>query len=213
MVDEEAVTQVLRDVPFEALDNLGAARLVGAHHLAEVLRAETARQRRRSDEVAEEHGELAALLARRLRRDLPDRRGRARRGPDEQLALLVDSQPLGVDDLVLERLEDVIVELEADFQRAIGHAPLAAEQIDDLHQEIVEIHRHRSSPARTMIFDKASDGKAWRPRAGQFIIVLPGQSIASRAHRRGPRPAALAQDDRDYRQVSSKHAEAGEARL
>jgi methylmalonyl-CoA mutase N-terminal domain/subunit len=48
--------------------------------------------------VAEKQG--AALLARRRRRDLRDRCGCAR-CPDEQLAILVDSQPPGVDDLVL----------------------------------------------------------------------------------------------------------------
>ena len=147
VVDEEAVAEVLRDVSLEALDHLGTARLVGAHHLAEVLGVETARERRRPDEIAEEHRELAALLAcRRRRLSHRRRRGRVRRPPDEQLPLLIHGQPLGVDDLVLERLEDRVVELKADLQRAIGYASVAAEQIDDACEEVVKLHRGRHSP-------------------------------------------------------------------
>ncbi len=74
-IDEEPVTEVLRDVAFVARDDLGAHALIGAHVVAQLLGIEAARERGRADEVAEHHGDLAPLgvarglgSARRVRR-------------------------------------------------------------------------------------------------------------------------------------------------
>jgi hypothetical protein len=39
-VDEQAITQVLRNVPLKALDDLGGILLVGAHYMTQVFRVE-----------------------------------------------------------------------------------------------------------------------------------------------------------------------------
>jgi len=36
-IDEQAIPEILGDVPFESVDDLGAARLVGANDLSEVF--------------------------------------------------------------------------------------------------------------------------------------------------------------------------------
>ena len=60
-VDEHAVAHVLRYKPAEALHSLGDALLIGRNDLAQVLRVHTRRERCRTDEVREHHGNLAAL--------------------------------------------------------------------------------------------------------------------------------------------------------
>ena len=60
-VNEKPVAEVLGDVPLVARDDLGAGRLIGADDLSEVLRVQPGGERRRADQVAEHHGELAAL--------------------------------------------------------------------------------------------------------------------------------------------------------
>jgi predicted RNase H-like HicB family nuclease len=60
-VGEDAVTQVLRDMPTDALDGTGGCALVRAHDLAQVLGVERRPQLGRADEVAEQDGELPAL--------------------------------------------------------------------------------------------------------------------------------------------------------
>ena len=50
----------------EMPDNLGAGLLVGADDLTELLGVQALGERREGDQVAEHHGELAALGTRRL---------------------------------------------------------------------------------------------------------------------------------------------------
>ena len=63
-VDEQAVAEVLGDVPLEALDHLGAHALVCAYHLAQFLRIQAGGEGGRADQVAEEHGEVAPFRLR-----------------------------------------------------------------------------------------------------------------------------------------------------
>ena len=58
-VDEQAIAEILRDMPLKAGDHLGAGLLIGPHHLAEVFRVELAGERGRVHQVTEQHGELA----------------------------------------------------------------------------------------------------------------------------------------------------------
>ena len=60
-VDQQAIAEILGDMALKALDDLGAGRLVGPHHLAQVFGVELAGERGRVDQVTEQHRELAAF--------------------------------------------------------------------------------------------------------------------------------------------------------
>ena len=60
-IGEHAVAHVFGDEAAVALDQLRAAAMIGADDLAHVLGIEPRRHRGRADEIAEHHGELAAL--------------------------------------------------------------------------------------------------------------------------------------------------------
>src|SRR4029453_11191698 len=60
-VDQQAVAEVLGDVPVIALDHLGAGVLIGPHHLPPLFRVEPAGECGRIYQVAEKHRELAAF--------------------------------------------------------------------------------------------------------------------------------------------------------
>ena len=60
-VDEQPVTEILRDVALEAVDDLGTRLLVGAHRLAHVLGVQLPRKRRRTYEITEHHRQLTAF--------------------------------------------------------------------------------------------------------------------------------------------------------
>jgi hypothetical protein len=60
-VDQQAIPQVLGNVPIEALDDRDTGSLIGSHRGAVVLRVELPGQRRRAHQVAEQNGELAAF--------------------------------------------------------------------------------------------------------------------------------------------------------
>src|SRR5262249_29285299 len=91
-VDEQTISQVLGNVPTEALDDRSTGRLVRTHRSTVVFRVEVPGQRRRGHRITEQDGELAAFrLWRRgctgggdhlwQRRCLHGRRGRGgRRG-------------------------------------------------------------------------------------------------------------------------------------
>src|SRR5262249_2380628 len=60
-VHEEAIAEILRNVPLQALDHCSASTLVGAHDLPQVFGIELAREAGRIHQVAEQHGELTAF--------------------------------------------------------------------------------------------------------------------------------------------------------
>ena len=60
-VDEQAIAEILRNVPLQTLDHRGACGLVGADDLTAGLRVELARQGRGVHQIAEQHRELTAL--------------------------------------------------------------------------------------------------------------------------------------------------------
>ena len=78
-VDEQPIAEVLGDVAAEARDGAGGGLLVLRDEVAPLLGVELLRERRRADQVAEEHRQLAALAGRQRgfglggrRRDAPD---------------------------------------------------------------------------------------------------------------------------------------------
>src|SRR5215470_8362258 len=62
-IDEHSVAHVLRHKAIEAANAFGNALLVGSDDLAQVLGIHARRKRRRPYQVAEHHGDLAALRA------------------------------------------------------------------------------------------------------------------------------------------------------
>src|SRR5207245_6975906 len=112
-VDQQAVAQILRNIPVEALDHVGAGLLVYPHHVAPVFRIELSGETGRVYQIAEQHGELAAfgvgrtrwgwggrrlgrggILSGRLGRWLGGVRGRGRSScsamPDEDFVVFID---------------------------------------------------------------------------------------------------------------------------
>jgi hypothetical protein len=60
-VDQQAITEVLRDMPLEAGDHFGAGVLIRPHHLAPFFRVELASEHGGVQQVTEQHRELAAF--------------------------------------------------------------------------------------------------------------------------------------------------------
>jgi hypothetical protein len=60
-VDEQAVAQILRNMPLKAGNHLGAGVLIGQDHLTPVFRVELAGEHGRVHQVTEQDGELAAF--------------------------------------------------------------------------------------------------------------------------------------------------------
>ncbi len=58
-VDKQPIAHVLRDKVVEAGDRFGDAAVIGADHLPQILGIETRRERRRADQIAEHHRQLA----------------------------------------------------------------------------------------------------------------------------------------------------------
>ena len=60
-IDQQAIAEILGDMPLKALDDLSTGSLVGAHHLPQIFGIELAGERGRIHQVTEQHGELAAF--------------------------------------------------------------------------------------------------------------------------------------------------------
>ena len=60
-IDQHAVAHILGDKTAKAADGVGDAAMVGADDLAQILGIEARRQRRRTDQIAEHHRQLAPL--------------------------------------------------------------------------------------------------------------------------------------------------------
>ena len=66
-VHQQAVAQILRDIPIKALDHRRTSLLIGPHHVAPVFRVELPGQAGRVHQVTKQHGELPTLGLRRPR--------------------------------------------------------------------------------------------------------------------------------------------------
>src|SRR5262245_22561696 len=58
---EQTIAQILGDVPFKALDHLGAHALIRSHHFAQLFGVQAGGEGGRIDEVTKQHRELAAF--------------------------------------------------------------------------------------------------------------------------------------------------------
>jgi hypothetical protein len=52
-VDEQAIAEILRDMPLEVGDHFGTDLLIGPHHLTPLFRVELAGERGRVHQIAE----------------------------------------------------------------------------------------------------------------------------------------------------------------
>jgi hypothetical protein len=133
-VDEQAVTEILRNMPLKAGDHLGARVLIGSHHLTQLFWVELASEHGRVHQVTEQHGELAAFC---LRGTTFGSGGLSWQGgyvllegwwgsclphPDEHSALLINGETLGGDELGFQVLKHLVIQIELAFERPIGHA-------------------------------------------------------------------------------------------
>ena len=76
-IDQHAIAHIFGDIAAEASDDVGRAFVISGDDLAQIFRIELGGQRRRADQIAKHHGELAALGRRGGARH---RRCRRRRG-------------------------------------------------------------------------------------------------------------------------------------
>src|SRR2546428_4688299 len=60
--------------------------------------------------------------------------------PDEDSALLIHRQAFRVNHFFFETFEILVIQVETQFERAIGEAFFTCEQIDDLRQDLSKFH-------------------------------------------------------------------------
>jgi hypothetical protein len=179
-VDEQAIAEILGDMPVIARNHPGAGVLIGPHHCAQLFRVQLAGEHGRVYQVTEQHRELATfrirgtygcrwgdgipggvvcLRWRRVHRPMQGGRWQGRRprgtGPDQHSALLIHGTLVDLDDLHLQIIEVRLVEVELALKRPIGDATALAEQRQDLIQHRVKVHDRSSlclpGSARTMM--------------------------------------------------------------
>ena len=61
-------------------------------------------------------------------------------GPDQHFPLLIDGEPLGVNDLLLEDLQGVVIQAELEFERPVGDASSLSQEFHDLVKYCVKFH-------------------------------------------------------------------------
>src|SRR5437870_2318412 len=60
--------------------------------------------------------------------------------PDQDFAILVNSESLALNDFVLQILEVGVIQIELPFEGAIGHTATALEHCDGLVQKLLKCH-------------------------------------------------------------------------
>ena len=105
-IDQQAVAKVLGDVTVEAGDHLRARVVVGPDDLAPLFGVEPTSERRRPDEVAEEHGQLSPFTM-------------VSGGPNQALAFLADGVGVRVQQLGPDSVQALVIQAELFLQRAI----------------------------------------------------------------------------------------------
>jgi hypothetical protein len=159
-IDEDAVAHVLGDKAVIMPDRVTAAALIRRDHIAQIFRVHPGGERRRSDQIAKHHGQLAALGVRhrgdcgRGSRSLVLPQGpvmvatapRARVGhaslgrPDQYLSVDIRRHPLDDDQLATQFFETILIETKAELDAAIGDAALGDEAPEDLLQHPLKVH-------------------------------------------------------------------------
>ncbi len=66
-VDQQAIAEILRDMPLKAGNHFGAGVLIGPHDLPELFGVKLRRERGRADQITKQHGKLTAFCLGRAR--------------------------------------------------------------------------------------------------------------------------------------------------
>jgi hypothetical protein len=145
-----AIAHDLVDGPFIAMHRLDHALENWIEDLPCLFGVAIGQQLRGAFEVGEEHRHLLALAFERgpglqdllgemvgnVGRRCPSRVGGRHfgggrlTGPDQHLAILIDGQPFGIDQLSFQVLEVFFIQVEAPPEGAVGHAPVALQQVE-----------------------------------------------------------------------------------
>src|SRR5262249_28320977 len=172
-VHQEAIAEILRDITAEALDHRGTGFMVGPHDLPQVLRIELDSESSRVHEIAEHHCKLTSFGFRYTSHDVGGltlggliflgvkllcKAGGLEGGlwsgwgcwyrssrPDQDSAVLVVRQLLGLDEFDLEFFEVGVVQLKPPLQGTIRDPALALEECDGLLQNFLELHDRPST--------------------------------------------------------------------
>jgi hypothetical protein len=159
-IDEQTVTEKLGDVPVIASNHLRTGSLIRTDHVPVLFGVELAGESSGVHKVTEHDGELATFGFGRVRGDWCSlalsrrdiRRGRRRNwrsgcrcagrptGPDEHLAVFIHRQLFGVDEVIFQVFQHVVIELQPSFEDPIGDALLLLEECNDLCQDRIVVH-------------------------------------------------------------------------
>jgi hypothetical protein len=163
-VHQEAISQILGDVPGKLLDHRGTGGLIRTHDLAKVFGVELAGKSRRVDQITEQHRELAAFSLEAVKR----RSGRrsesvvcferwgllswaeARRRtfwswtrvaePHKTTSRLLPHRVVGVEEFRREVSEGRIIQMELALERPVRDSTPLTEEGQDLIDQAVEVH-------------------------------------------------------------------------
>jgi hypothetical protein len=172
-IDEQAIAEILRDMPLEAGDHLGTGLLIGPHHRAEIFWVELAGECSRVHQVTKQYSELAAFGFGCLRRDdavyCGKRRGVLRHGrrrlrhhgarcweglrgtrPDQHTSVLIPGDLLRVEEFVLEIIEGLLIQVKLALKRPIRHTLALAQELDNVIEQCIEVHPIFSTHLKVM---------------------------------------------------------------
>src|SRR5215813_12053436 len=100
--------------------------------------------------------------------------------PDQDSAVFIDSQPLGIDDFFFEILHVVVVEVKLTLQSPIGHTSSTAEEVYDLVEYVVEVHyRPSSSSCNNALASLRSAFRRYNSGSYQRSAVVSASASAS----------------------------------
>jgi hypothetical protein len=156
-VDQQAITEILRNMPLKAGDDLGTSLLIGPHNLPQVFRVQLRGESRGIHQITKQHGELAAFGLRRrcsrggCRWHQGDSLGGAlrRARPHQHRAVLVHRQLFHLNQFHLEVGQILVIEGKLALEGAIGGATLALQELDDAGEHGIEVHHCASTCAST----------------------------------------------------------------
>jgi hypothetical protein len=134
--------------------------LIGTDNVSVIFWVELAGELSGVYQVAEHHRELAPFSVRRGRDDWCDltlsrrdvRRGRWRHGrgscrgsgrptcPHQDSAVFIHGQLFGIDEVFFERFQQVVIELQAQFEDSVGQTLLPLEEIQGLGHDGIVVH-------------------------------------------------------------------------
>src|ERR1051326_6590437 len=144
-VDQQAIAQILGNIPVKTLEHLDTGRLIGQHDLTEVFRVELTGEAGGVGQIAEQHRELTALGLRRPRGSAwGGILGRRVCLPAQATPRVIEYLRMRVEEFVLQDRELRVIEVELELQRVIRHSAAPLEQSYDLVEYVVKLHHGTS---------------------------------------------------------------------